>query len=364
LEGKILYTNPAEAQMHGYQVEDLIGRDVGIFAPPELRKPMTVEQIKQWNGSIRESINIRKDRSIFPVWLMSDTVKAADGEPIAIVTSCEDITRHKQAEEELKRHRDHLEELVKERTDELQAKNAQLQELNASKDKFFSIISHDLRNPFTTILGFTEFLENNIDRYSTHEIKHYVKRVRTSAEKLYALLENLLTWSRLQRGVIKCAPVVIDLFDVAEESLAIFLPRAEQKQIELRSVIPKNTLAYADYTMVTTIMRNLVSNALKFTHAGGAVTMSAVVQDHQVEVVVTDTGCGIPPDGLAKLFRIDATYTGIGTDGEQGTGLGLILCKELVEKNGGRIWVESEVGQGTTFRFTIPLKPPIQEGKL
>jgi two-component system, sensor histidine kinase and response regulator len=120
-------------------------------------------------------------------------------------------------------------------------------------------------------------------------------------------------------------------------------------------LIPQAAMfAWADYAMITTIMRNLVSNALKFTHAGGAVSLSASLREHAAEVTVTDTGCGIPPDGLAKLFRIDATYSGIGTDGEQGTGLGLILCKELVELQNGRIWVESAVGKGTTFRFTIP----------
>ncbi len=357
LEGKILYTNPAEARMHGYQADELIGQDVGIFAPPEHRDPMTLDQIKQWNGSIRESVNIRKDGSTFPVWLMSDIVKDVEGEPTAIVTSCEDISERKQAEEELRRHRDHLEELVKERTRELTAANTQLQELNASKDKFFSIISHDLRSSFSALLGFTELIAINIDVYSTQKLKNLVEKLKTSVDKLYALLENLLTWSRIQRGVLECHPEIIDLSEVTEENITIFMPRAEHKDIALKSSIQEHLQAYADYSMINTILRNLISNALKFTNKGGNITVSAVSQAQYVEIAVVDTGCGIDEDGMAKLFRVDATYTNVGTAGERGTGLGLILCKELVEQNGGKIWVESEVYKGATFRFTVPQKP-------
>jgi PAS domain S-box-containing protein len=385
LDGKILYTNLADAQMHGYQVDELLGQDVGIFAPPDSRKPMSLDQIKQWKGSIRESVNIRRDGSTFPVWLMSEIVKDIEGHPTAIVTSCEDIIERKQAEEELKKHRDRLEELIKERTSELtranqqlqqeiserkqaedellviqndlQETNAQLQELNASKDKFFSIISHDLRSAFGVLFGFTELLTTRIDVYSKDKLKDLIAKLNTSVERMYALLENLLTWSRIQRGIMKCEPNCIDLFDIVEENMAIFMSRAEYKEVALRSLIQENTLAYADYDMVNTVVRNLISNALKFTDTGGSITVSAVSENQHVEVTVSDTGCGIDEKGIANIFRIDTTYTSIGTAGEQGTGLGLILCKELIEQNGGRIWVESEIGEGTVFRFTVPQKP-------
>jgi len=363
LDGKIIYANPAEARTHGYQVDELLDQDIGIFAPPDRRKPMTLEQIKQWKGSIRESVNMRKDGSTYPVWLMSEIVRNAEGEPTSIVTNCEDITERKQAEEELRKHREHLEKLVKERTaellvthNELQETNAQLQELNASKDKFFSIISHDLRSAFGVLFGFTELIATKIDMYSKDRLKDLVNRLNTSVERVYALLENLLAWSRIQRGAMKCEPECIDLFDVAEESVALFLAKAEHKNIALRSLIQENSLIYADYSMVNTVMRNLISNALKFTNAGGSITVSAVLQNQHVEVAVSDTGCGIEDAGIAKIFRIDTTYTNVGTAGEQGTGLGLILCQELVEQNGGRIWVESEVDKGSTFRFTVPQK--------
>jgi PAS domain S-box-containing protein len=690
LDGQIVYVNPAEARMHGYQVDQLAGQHVSLFAPAERRETMPLEQIKQWGGSIRESENIRKDGSTFPVWLISDLVKNVDGEPTTIVTSCEDITERKKAEEELRRHRDHLEELIKERTaelmtaneqlrqevterkqtedllqkrnreltlinqvgkmfgstidldrvlasvlrsvrhllnisstscwlcipetgelvcqqaigpgselmigwrlapgqgitghvaqvgqplivgdsrndprhyadadqktgvelrsllsipfqlkgktigvltsgdtevnrfieddlrliepiattaataienarlykqaqqeiterkkaeealreseekyrvlfenlqdvfyrvdrsgnillvspsiaqllgytveevlalnlardifaypeqwddfmtmlngdgalqnvevllkrtdgslewgsvsarfytdkegqvlgaegiirdisvrkqaeveliaahNELQKTNTQLQELNASKDKFFSIISHDLRSAFSTLLGFTELIVEHFDVYSPEKIKNLVYKVKNSAEKLYALLENLLTWSRIQRGAMKCQAEVIDLFEITTENMMIFTSKAEQKGILLHNLIQDHLSAYADYSMVNTVLRNLISNALKFTETGGTITVSGVQHDEKIEVAVADTGCGIDEYGMDMLFRIDTSYSNVGTDGEQGTGLGLILCKELVEQNGGKIWVESEVGKGTIFRFTLP----------
>lgn len=258
---------------------------------------------------------------------------------------------------QLKRHRDHLEELVKERTNELSIANQQLQELNVSKDKFFSIISHDLRSPFITILTLTQFLSEQPDISTNTEVNTKVAFLKTSAERLYGLLENLLTWARIQRGAMPYEPEVFDMFEIAEENIAIFESKAEHKNITLSSSIQENTLVYADFAMTNTIMRNLISNALKFTEAEGKITLSVVLQEEYIEAAVSDTGCGIDTDGLAMLFQLDTQFTTVGTAGEQGTGLGLILCKELVEQNGGRIWVESEVGTGTTFRFSVPRQP-------
>jgi signal transduction histidine kinase len=226
--------------------------------------------------------------------------------------------------------------------------------LNVRKDKFFSIISHDLREPFNTLLGFVQLLSKNIKRYSLDEIKYNVDRIQTTGESLYALLENLLTWSRIQRGAIQYEPEVIDLFELAEENMTIFMPKANHKEIILNNSIQDNTLVYADNSMVNTILRNLVSNALKFTEARGNISVSAVPREQYVEIAVSDTGQGIDSDGLSQLFRIDTQYTHVGTAGELGTGLGLSLCKELVEKNGGQIWVNSVIGKGATFLFTLP----------
>lgn len=253
-----------------------------------------------------------------------------------------------------------LEQQVGERTAELEAQKLELAELNASKDKFFSIISHDLRSPFNALLGFTQILSENLERYTLTEIQQKVTYIRTAAERLYALLENLLTWSRIQRGAIEYIPEPIDLAEIAEDNVTLFAPNAEQKQIHLHNTIQAQTFVYADYSMINTVIRNLTSNALKFTSPGDQVRLSATVADQQVEVAVSDTGVGIPADILPTLLRIDTHHTQVGTAGEKGTGLGLVLCKELIEKNGGQLWVESEIGKGSTFKFTLP-SPSVTE---
>jgi signal transduction histidine kinase len=172
---------------------------------------------------------------------------------------------------------------------------------------------------------------------------------------LYALIENLLTWSRLQRGAIEWRPQAVNLHNAVERTMRLLASNAEQKEIELRNTTPEGMTGYADVKMLDTVIRNLISNALKFTHPGGSVTISAKEHEELLTVTVADTGIGIGQEHLPKLFRIDSKFTRSGTAKERGTGLGLILCKEFVERNGGTIWVESEKEQGTTFYFTLPV---------
>jgi signal transduction histidine kinase len=244
---------------------------------------------------------------------------------------------------------------------ELRRAKEKLQTLNATKDKFFSIIAHDLRSPFTAFLGLTEAIAENIEEYNKDEIKRFLGSLHTSAETVYALLENLLAWSQLQREVIGYHPEYILLPEVVGWTLLLFQSGATQKQITLQSLVSEELKAYADPKMVNTVMRNLISNALKFTNTGGRVEVSAKTDEQEVEIAVADTGIGISEEIVSKLFRIETKHSKAGTAGEKGTGLGLILCKELVERNGGRVWVESEAGNGSTFRFTLP-RSPIQEG--
>jgi two-component system sensor histidine kinase/response regulator len=280
------------------------------------------------------------------------------------------ITKPFQAEEVLARVQTHLtlrdlqkslqEEITwrKHAEEELRELNHQLQEANASKDKFFSIIAHDLRNPFTSLIGLTEAIIEDFDLYGKDKIKAMISQLHTSSKTVYTLLTNLLEWSRLERGLIKCVPEDISIADIAEQNIYLLRTRIEHKQITPRNLIPKGTRAYADENMVNTIMRNLLSNALKFTESGGTIDVSLPHRNKNVvEIAVSDTGVGINQENMEKLFRIDAKFTTTGTDGEQGTGLGLVLCKELVEKNGGTIRVESEVGKGTMFVFTLPVMP-------
>lgn len=246
-------------------------------------------------------------------------------------------------------------ELLAQKNTELDEKNLQLQELNVNKDRFFSIISHDLRSPFVGLLGLTQLLTDDLDNFSREQLHAMLGKLRKSTEHLYALLENLLTWSRLQRGLIECHPQRVNLHEIVSRNLKLLTPNADQKNIRLEHAVPEKTVVKADIKMIDTIVRNLVSNAVKFTPSGGRVTVSAASHNEGlVRLTVCDSGIGIDPEYLPKLFRIDTKYTRLGTADERGTGLGLILCKDFVERNGGTIWVESERNQGAAYHITLP----------
>lgn len=265
------------------------------------------------------------------------------------------ITKPLQHEEVMARIVTHL--TIRKLQQQLQQQNQELADLNASKDTFFSIISHDLRTPFNTLLSLTKLIDDNYDTYSPEKIRKHIKKMRSSSEKLYAFLENLLTWSRLQRGAIAYIPEEIDLKEIIQHNINLLGHTAEQKHITLHHSIQNDVRVYADQSMIDTILRNLMVNALKFTPSGGRVELSAQQREHNVVIAVSDTGVGIKTKDIPRLFRIDAKHSTLGTEDEQGTGLGLSLCHELVVQNGGQIWVETEVGTGSTFRFTLPPCP-------
>ncbi len=229
-----------------------------------------------------------------------------------------------------------------------------LREANATKDTFFSIIAHDLRSPFTALLGSADLAIISFESPNQEELKNHIVQIKTSAEAVYALLRNLLTWSCIQRGVMDYQPINFLLCRLIEEVCYVLASSAKHKQIVLDAHIPEAMMGYADPNMVNTVMRNLVSNALKFTFPGGSIAISAQQRETAVDISVSDTGMGIPEDMLPNVFRVDVKTTTIGTNGERGTGLGLPLCKDLIEKNGGTIRVTSTPGQGTIFILTIP----------
>ncbi len=247
-----------------------------------------------------------------------------------------------------------LEMKVRERTVQLEAQKAELKKLNASKDTFFSIIAHDLRTPLSGLLGIIDFMNKHVENFSQAEVKENMTSLQNAAETVYTLLENLLTWVRLQQGVLDYNPEAISLDEIVTYNMRLFASNAKHKQIALINQVPKGTIACADKHMIETVMRNLLSNAVKFTYHGGAITVSAHQNEKSVDLAVSDTGTGIPQEEISQLFRIDVKYSNVGTAGEEGTGLGLILCKNLVEKNGGKIWIESEIEHGTTFTIRLP----------
>ncbi|MBA3533569.1 MAG: GAF domain-containing protein, partial [Ardenticatenales bacterium] len=236
----------------------------------------------------------------------------------------------------------------------LEQRAQDLAELNASKDKFFSIISHDLRSPFNSLLGLAQLMSKYSETLSQAEVKDFSGRIYNSGKQVLALLDNLLHWSQMQTGRMVFEPEEVKLQELVKRTLSLLQGTAASKGIELSSDV-EDYLLYGDPNMLETVLRNLVSNALKFTDSGGRVSISAVRGRGRVEIAVTDTGLGMSRETIQKLFRIDVTHTTAGTAKEQGTGLGLILSKELVEQNGGQIGVESVLGQGSTFKFTVPL---------
>ena len=236
----------------------------------------------------------------------------------------------------------------------LQISQNELKAANSSKDKFFSIIAHDLKNPFNGIIGLSSLLIEDYDSFPAWEQKEFIQNIKTTAENTFRLLQNLLEWSQTQTGKIHFEPVQFNLSSIITEIVDLVKTSASNKNISLNSVISSDIQVFADKNMIHTVIRNLALNAVKFTRNGGKILLSARKINGQVEVSVTDNGIGINPETMKKLFCIDCNVASYGTEGEQGTGLGLILCKEFVDKNRGTIRIESEPGAGSTFTIVLP----------
>ena len=249
--------------------------------------------------------------------------------------------------------KDQLEEELTHQKVMIEKQRKELESLNATKDKFFSIIAHDLKNPFASLIGASDFLVNSSEELSQDQLHNFHEIINQSARKGYKLLENLLEWARMQTGNIKFKPKQVDLWNLVNEVVNLLTGSAEHKEISLSAEIDENLMAFVDENMIDTVVRNLVSNAIKFTPRGGVVKVSSQAIGQFIEITVADSGIGITSENIGKLFKIDEKVTQSGTENESGTGLGLILCKEFVEKHGGEIRVESELGKGSKFIFTI-----------
>jgi PAS domain S-box-containing protein len=242
----------------------------------------------------------------------------------------------------------------KQAENQLRKSESELKELNAQKDKFFSIIGHDLKSPFNSILGFSELLGEQVSEKNYDNVDKYAKIIGQSSKRAMDLLMNLLEWSRAQTGRMEFSPENFDLVHFINEIMLLHENIVAQKSITLKKYFPPGLKVFADKQMISTVMRNLLSNAVKFTRQGGEITISAEKRAKEIVVSVSDNGIGIAPDRIEKLFRIDESDSTPGTNNENGTGLGLVLCKEFVEKHGGRIWADSKQGGGSKFCFTIP----------
>jgi len=236
----------------------------------------------------------------------------------------------------------------------LKDREKELLQLNAAKDRFYSIISHDLRSPLSSIVSIFEMLHERADKIEEKEIKELISSGGKASERLKGLLENLLVWTESQRGTIEFQPENMNIWEVAKESAELLLQMAQNKGVKIINGIPSDIMVNADKNQIRTVLRNLISNALKFTQTEGVVSVSAKRIQDLIEVSVTDTGRGIDAEYIPRLFRIDQKYKTKGTQGETGSGLGLLLCRDFVEMNRGQIRVESTPGKGSCFIFTLP----------
>jgi PAS domain S-box-containing protein len=243
---------------------------------------------------------------------------------------------------------------LKQKEEKIITTNKKLEKLNSEKDKLFSMIAHDLRSPFHGLLGLTEVMEKDSHEMSSEEITNYSSSLHELVVNLYSLLENLLEWAQFQKGSLAFTPKALNLSDIFSQSIDSIKQRAIKKEIIILNEISETLKIYADEKMINSVLRNLLSNSVKFTRKNGIVVGKArEIEEGMVEISVTDTGVGIPGNTMAKLFKLGEKVGSKGTDNELSTGLGLVLCKEFVEKHGGRIWVESKENIGSTFYLTL-----------
>jgi len=260
-----------------------------------------------------------------------------DNSFLGYIGSCYDITEIKQNE------------LI------INQKNNELEKLNADKDLFMSILAHDLKGPFNSILGYLELLTGNIHTYDINDIENQLSIINNSAQNVYNLLEAILMWINSESGKLPFEPQILNIKVICSDILETLKPYANTKTIAIDYLGNDYLTVFADSNMFKTILRNLISNAIKFTNKGGRITINAQKTESDIIISISDNGIGISPESQSKLFNISQIHTTKGTAEESGTGLGLLLCKEFVNKNGGEIWVESELGKGSTFKFTVPI---------
>lgn len=338
-QSRLLIVNDAFRDIFKLKREDIIGKTLAEHVPQEERESFLkidkqvledgIENINEETLTVKgektQIISTRKSRFI-----------DADGKKY-LIGVIHDITERKKSEDSHKENEERL------------------KGLNTTKDKLFSIIAHDLRTPFDNIIGLTELiLENAID---FEESEKYIKILNSSAKNTLILLDNLLNWAKSQTGQLNYIPKKIFISNVILEIIALNKLHAETKKISIVYSSSTEIEVYADENMLRTVLRNLISNAIKFTNIGGKIHIYATLKQEHVEISIADNGIGINKEKSKMLFEIISNTTTVGTANENGSGLGLVLCKEFVNKNGGEIWVESEEGKGSDFKFTLPLHP-------
>jgi PAS domain S-box-containing protein len=337
-EGNITHCNSAFLKIWGYDSKDeVIGKPIPFFIKNEDEALKIIASLNEpgiWEG---EYTGLKKDRTTFNAYGLATIIQDKKKENIGYFSAVIDITERKQAELAL---------IENER---------ELHQLNLDKDRFISILGHDLKSPFNNLLGLSEVLTDEITNLKTEEIEDIAKDIHKSAKIANKLLDDILLWARAQQGKIPFKPQILSFKDICKDTLEILTPNANAKNITINYSATDEINIFSDIDMLKTVLRNLVSNSIKFTNCGGSINIDAKQNSENITISISDNGVGIPPENLAKLFDISEVLTTKGTAEETGTGLGLLLCKEFVEKHCGKIWVESEVGKGSDFRFTLPI---------
>ncbi len=342
------YYTPNVEKIIGYSADELLTRDLLWYKiiHPNDRKNVVNELRRTLNTFENKFIElefriIKKDHTIIWVHEKIQVLYGADKETLKLIGSAHDITKTKEREEKI----------LKE--------NKKLREINEAKDRFISIISHDLRSPFSSILGFTKLmLEQETPPEKTRE---YISYIQNSAESMLNLVNALLDWTRLQTGRIKFVPTKVSLYEIVKSSVEMLLGTAIQKGVKMETLVPRDIYVHGDKNLLLQVFNNLLGNAVKFTRNGDTITVAAEREPdgNFIKVSVKDTGVGIKEQDLPKLFKVDSKFTNPGTAGEKGTGLGLSLVNEIIKKHGGEIRVESVYGKGTEFIFTLPVSSSV-----
>ena len=353
LDDILIYVNQAFCDTYGYKKEEVIGKHCRIFwsekTPKDMLQRIRPETLNTgWSGEIE---NRRKDGTEFTIHLSSSVVRDHNNKPIALVGVARDISEKKKTELQLIAYMKELQKV----NELLSESEKNLKELNAGKDKFFSIISHDLKGPYQGLLSILDLLVKEYDSFNDEEKKSIFMKIQSSSQRTYDLLDNLLHWSGIQIGKIKYHPGKINLSEVSKGVVDLLSDLANNKRISIKNLVRDDIFLLADPNMIRLIMRNLLSNAIKFSFPDNEIIISTLELDGHVEISIRDFGVGMDNEQARNLFRVDMQNSTVGTADEAGTGLGLLLCKDMVDLHKGRIWLTSEPGQGSTFSFSIPI---------